>query len=154
MLKYGKYTATARAAVVADLKARVFRQQVFFTKATTCQVLAITESFEESLELTKPKKPLSDGERSTVHRKRRIPKGKEGLLKSARVLIDDKDYKEALKIIKNVLDIDPVNYNGLVFCGLCLHHLNKNEKGVQAFQKAIRTDDKKNISLSGAFFPI
>ncbi|XP_040578331.1 tetratricopeptide repeat protein 37 isoform X2 [Lepeophtheirus salmonis] len=72
----------------------------------------------------------------------------QGLLKSARVLIDDKDYKEALKIIKNVLDIDPVNYNGLVFCGLCLHHLNKNEKGVQ---KAIRTDDKKILAYQGLF---
>uniref|UniRef100_A0A3B1INU1 DUF4371 domain-containing protein n=1 Tax=Astyanax mexicanus TaxID=7994 RepID=A0A3B1INU1_ASTMX len=61
-VKYEKYTGAARAAVVADLKSKVGKQQHFFTKATTSQESAITASYDVALELARAKKPLSDGE--------------------------------------------------------------------------------------------
>ena len=60
--KYDKYTGAARAAIVADLKRKIHRQQSFFTKATTTQESSLKASYVVSLELAKAKKPLSDGE--------------------------------------------------------------------------------------------
>ena len=55
-----KYTATARAAVVADLKSKV--QQRLFTGATTTQESSLKASYAAALEHAKAKKPFSDGE--------------------------------------------------------------------------------------------
>jgi hypothetical protein len=52
-------------------------------------------------------------------------------LKDARDLIKSKEYKNALKEVKKVLNRDKGNYMGLVFCGLCLSEL---EEPVQALQ--------------------
>jgi hypothetical protein len=52
-------------------------------------------------------------------------------LKDARDLIKAKEYKNALKEVKKVLNRDKGNYMGLVFCGLCLSEL---EEPVQAQQ--------------------
>lgn len=60
--KYQKYTGEARAAIIADLKGKLNRQQALFTKATTVQESSLKASYLVSLELAKAKKPLSDGE--------------------------------------------------------------------------------------------
>ncbi|KAM6965926.1 general transcription factor II-I repeat domain-containing protein 2A-like [Tautogolabrus adspersus] len=60
--KYDKYNGAARAAIVADLRGKIHRQQSFFTKATTTQESSLKASYAVSLELAKAKKPLSDGE--------------------------------------------------------------------------------------------
>jgi len=57
---YEKYTEAARAALIADLKSKVHKQQQFFTRATTTQEASLTASYAVGLELAK--KPLSDGE--------------------------------------------------------------------------------------------
>uniref|UniRef100_A0A3Q1BIY7 HAT C-terminal dimerisation domain-containing protein n=1 Tax=Amphiprion ocellaris TaxID=80972 RepID=A0A3Q1BIY7_AMPOC len=59
--KFEKYTGVARAAVVADLKGKIHGQQSLFTKTTTAQKSAL-KAYVVTLELTKAKKPLSDGE--------------------------------------------------------------------------------------------
>uniref|UniRef100_A0A3P8TK50 HAT C-terminal dimerisation domain-containing protein n=1 Tax=Amphiprion percula TaxID=161767 RepID=A0A3P8TK50_AMPPE len=59
--KFEKYTRVARAAVVADLKGTIHRQQSLFTKTTAAQESAL-KAYVVTLELTKAKKPLSDGE--------------------------------------------------------------------------------------------
>ena len=60
--KYGKYTGAARAAIVADLKGKIHRQQSLFTKISTAQESALKASYAVTLQLAKAKKPLSDGE--------------------------------------------------------------------------------------------
>jgi len=57
--KYEKYTEAARAAIVADLKSKVYKQQQLFTNHTGS---ALKASYAVALELAKAKKPLSDGE--------------------------------------------------------------------------------------------
>lgn len=59
--RYEKYTEAARAAIVADLKSKVHKQQGLFTRATTTQESALKTSYAVALELAKAKKPLSDG---------------------------------------------------------------------------------------------
>ena len=49
--KYDKYTGAAKAAIVADLKRKIHRQQSFFTKATTTQESSLKASYVVSLEL-------------------------------------------------------------------------------------------------------
>ena len=61
-VKYEKYTAAARAAVVVDLKSKVHQQQRLFTGATTTQESSLKASYAVALELAKAKKPLSDCE--------------------------------------------------------------------------------------------
>ena len=62
VVKFKKYTAAARAAVVADLKTKVHKQQQLFTGATTTQESSLKASYAVTIELAKAKKPLSDGE--------------------------------------------------------------------------------------------
>ena len=60
--KYEKYTATARAAVIADLNSKVHQLQRLLTRATTTQESSLKASYAVALELAKAKKPLSDCE--------------------------------------------------------------------------------------------
>uniref|UniRef100_A0A3P8SYK1 HAT C-terminal dimerisation domain-containing protein n=1 Tax=Amphiprion percula TaxID=161767 RepID=A0A3P8SYK1_AMPPE len=60
--KFEKYTGATRAAIVADLKGKIHRQQSLFTKTTTTQESALKASYIVTLELAKAKKPLSNGE--------------------------------------------------------------------------------------------
>ena len=60
--KYNKYTGAARAAIIADLRGKIHRQQSFFTKAMTTQESSLKASYAVSLKLAKAKKPLSYGE--------------------------------------------------------------------------------------------
>ena len=52
-------------------------------------------------------------------------------LKEARDRIKAKEYKNALKEVKKVLNKDKANYMGLVFCGLCLSELEEPAQAVQ-----------------------
>ena len=52
-------------------------------------------------------------------------------LKEARDLIKAKEYKNALKEVKKVLNKDKSNYMGLVFCGLCLSELDQPDQALQ-----------------------
>jgi len=52
-------------------------------------------------------------------------------LKDAREYIKVKEYKNALREIKKVLNKDKNNYMGLVFCGLCLSELDQPAQALQ-----------------------
>ena len=52
-------------------------------------------------------------------------------LKDAREYIKVKEYKNALREIKKVLNKDKNNYMGLVFCGLCLSELDQPDQALQ-----------------------
>ncbi|XP_078140529.1 general transcription factor II-I repeat domain-containing protein 2B-like [Centroberyx gerrardi] len=60
--KYDKYTGAGRAAILADLKGKVQKQQRFFTQAASVQESSLKASYAVSLQLAKAKKPLSEGE--------------------------------------------------------------------------------------------
>ena len=53
------------------------------------------------------------------------------LLKEARDQIKGKEYKNALKECKKVLNKDKNNYMALVFCGVCLSELDQQDQALQ-----------------------
>ena len=69
VVKYKKYTAAARAAVVVDLKTKVHKQQRLFTRAATTQESSLKASYAVTIELAKAKKPLSNGNCEEVCRR-------------------------------------------------------------------------------------
>ena len=52
-------------------------------------------------------------------------------LKDAREYIKVKEYKNALREVKKVLNKDKNNYMALVFCGLCLSELDQPDQARQ-----------------------
>ena len=55
-------------------------------------------------------------------------------LKEAREQIKNKQFKNALKECKKVLNKDKNNYMALVFCGLCLAELEQSDQAVQVIK--------------------
>ena len=53
------------------------------------------------------------------------------ILKEARELIKNKDYKAAAKECRKALNKDKNNYMALVFCGLCLSELDQPDQALQ-----------------------
>ena len=65
-VKYEKYTAAARAAVVVDLKTKVHKQQRLFTRAATTQESSLKASYAIAFEHAKAKRPLALDESTDV----------------------------------------------------------------------------------------
>ena len=53
------------------------------------------------------------------------------ILKEARELIKNKEYKSAAKECKKALNKDKNNYMALVMCGLCLSELDQPDQALQ-----------------------
>lgn len=68
------------------------------------------------------------------------------LLKEARKLIDDKNYKEAQECCKNILRKDKQNYLGLILLG---KSLQESEQAPLAFQKAISSKPDHPLAWQG-----
>ncbi|XP_068629458.1 superkiller complex protein 3 [Battus philenor] len=68
------------------------------------------------------------------------------LLKEARKLIDEKNYKEAQECCKNILRKDKQNYLGLVLLG---KSLNDNDQAALAYQKAIASKPDHPLAWVG-----
>ena len=61
-------------------------------------------------------------------------------LKAAREAIRNKEFKDALKSVKNVLKHDKNNYNALVFAGVAAEGLEQADQALTAYKKATEVD--------------
>eukprot|EP00092_Neocalanus_flemingeri_P033930 GFUD01036895.1.p1 GENE.GFUD01036895.1~~GFUD01036895.1.p1 ORF type:complete len:1307 (+),score=422.74 GFUD01036895.1:54-3974(+) len=70
-------------------------------------------------------------------------------LKEAREQIKNKEFKNALKECKKVLNKDKNNYMALVFCGLSLSELDQPEQAVQAYKRAVEFTPEQVVGWEG-----
>ena len=61
-------------------------------------------------------------------------------LKGAREALDRKDFEFAREQCSQVLELDPANYNALVFLGLAEQNLVHYERSQEAYEKAIQVN--------------
>jgi len=70
-------------------------------------------------------------------------------LKEAREQIKNKEFKNALKECKKVLNKDKSNYMALVFCGLSLSELEQPDQALQAYKRAIDSNPEQVVGWEG-----
>ncbi len=74
------------------------------------------------------------------------------LLDRAWNLIAVEDYDEALKVIQQVLDIEPKNIRGLGLMGLILMHKERYDQAMMCFQQVILEDPDNPFALNNLGF--
>ncbi|KAM8865842.1 superkiller complex protein 3 isoform 1-T1 [Synchiropus picturatus] len=70
-------------------------------------------------------------------------------LKSAREAIKNKEYKEALKHCKAVLELEKTNYTAWVFIGLAASELEQPDQANTAYRKAVELDPEQLLAWQG-----
>lgn len=58
-------------------------------------------------------------------------------LRAAKEALDKKDFKETLRLCKEVISKDKANFNAYLLAGLAFHKLDQDENSEQAYRKAI-----------------
>jgi superkiller protein 3 len=72
------------------------------------------------------------------------------LLKNARDAINNKNFEEAKDHCSSALELDPENYNALVFMGLSLQNLNDYNASETSYRKAITANSTSPLAYQVA----
>jgi superkiller protein 3 len=71
------------------------------------------------------------------------------LLKSAKESIKNKQFRETLKLCKNVIDKEKDNYNAWLFTGVAAEELGSHQQALAAYQKAIQLAPNQPTAWQG-----